>query len=478
VYCFGENKFDLKKVKYMTNINKDKYIQYIANKKIAILGYGINNRKLVDWLLRYKVKDITILDKSKNIKDKKNNVKFELGENYLDHLNKFQIIFRTPGIPYLHPKIQLARQSGVEISSQTNLFFKLCPGKIIGITGTKGKGTTATLVYNMLKKQSINSRRKFNAYLAGNMGIDPFEYLDDIKSCDWVVMELSSFQLQDMDISPHVAVILNITSDHLDYHKNNQEYIKAKSNIARYQRESDYLITCRDSLITSRLTGLSLSNHKYYFSTANKVNMGTYVDWKNMSIIYKKDREEEIIKISQIKLIGTHNLENVCASVTAAKIASVNNQYIRFVLESFSGNEHRLEFVDEVDGIGYYNDSASTNPDTTIAAIKSFDKPIVLIAGGSDKGLKFDGLKKVLDTLHIKKLILMGDTASVIGKMAHKDINIVIVNSMKQAIDRARRDLDDGDVVLLSPASASFGMFKNYQDRGKQFKKYIRLIRK
>lgn len=456
-------------------------IQNLVDKKIAVLGYGVNNQKLVSWFLKHGIKDITICDRNQDLKKLVQgkieiaDIKFQLGDKYLDGLSEFDIVFRTPGIPYLHTKIQQAQEDGVKISSQTKLFFEMCLGKIIGITGTKGKGTTATLIYKILELSFKDDNDKSKVYLAGNMGIDPFEFLDDIEANDWVVMELSSFQLQDMDISPQIAVVLNITSDHLDHHKNQQEYIDAKSNIVRHQTKDDYAIINQDYLTAFEFAVSSPTDNDYYFSTKKSVDLGTYVQINDQKIVFNGEQnKEEIIDISQIKLLGKHNLENICAATTVAKILDVDNKYIQQILKSFSGNEHRLEFVAEIDGVKYYNDSASTNPDTTRAAIESFTSPIILIAGGSDKGLDYSVLKNVLNKQKIKKIILMGETADKIKKVIEDDLDIVEVNDIKSAVNEAGKNLKKGDIVLLSPASASFGLFLNYQDRGNQFKSNIK----
>lgn len=455
-------------------------IQNIVNKKIAVLGYGVNNQRLVDWFLSHGILDITICDKNSKLEDniasevKKSGIKFKLGDDYLQGLDGFDIVFRTPGIAYLDPNIQQAQKNAVEISSQTKLFFDLCPGKIIGVTGTKGKGTTSTLIYKMLKEEFAKTAGSRKVYLAGNMGIDPFDFLDEIGQEDWVVMELSSFQLQDMRRSPNIAVVLNITSDHLDYHKDNEEYISAKANIVKYQTQEDSTVINQDYLTSFEFASFSPTSDDYYFSTKNSVDLGAYVDMMSKKIVFRgKDKEEKIIDINKIKLLGKHNLENVCAAICATKIVGVSNESIREILSSFSGNEHRLEFVSEIDGVKYYNDSASTNPDTTKAAILSFHKPIILIAGGSDKGLDYEKLKDVLMKNKIKKLVLMGETSEKIKPIVSHEVPVIKVDNMQEAVEEAKKEAVSGDVVLLSPASASFGIFANYQDRGKQFKEQV-----
>ncbi|MFH1188068.1 MAG: Mur ligase family protein, partial [bacterium] len=252
----------------MLNINS------LKNKKIAILGLGVNNEKLVDFLLKNNL-PITICDRDEN-KDIKlphyslnKLVRWKLGEKYLDDLEMFDIVFRSPGIPYLNPKIQKLKKQGVEISSQTKLFFELCPAMIIGVTGTKGKGTTSTLIFEILKKSGKN------VFLAGNIGEDPFSYLERLKETDIIVLELSSFQLQDLDRSPRIAVVLNITVDHLDHHKDREEYLEAKKSITKFQNKNDYVVVNADYSDSKNFSKLSKSKN-IYFSAKKKVSSGCY----------------------------------------------------------------------------------------------------------------------------------------------------------------------------------------------------------
>lgn len=449
-------------------------INELKKKKIAILGFGVNNQKLVDWMVRHNIEDITVCDRNKDLEILNSSIKTILGEKYLSKLDKFDVVFRTPGIPYFSKEIQKAIDKGVEIYSQTKLFFDLCPGKIIGVTGTKGKGTTATLIYRIL------SNRENNVYLAGNIGVDPFEYLDKIRKEDYVVVELSSFQLQDLHKGPHIAVVLNITSDHLDHHKNVDEYIQAKSSIVTKQKDGDYTVINYDYESSMEFASKNNLSYDYFFSVKEDICPGTFVS-KDQKIVFKglEGSGENIVDVKDIKLVGRHNLENVCAAITACKILGSKNEDIKKQIMDFEGNEHRLEFVAEKEGIKYFNDSASTNPDTTEAAIKSFDSPIVLIAGGSSKGLSYTKLGKEISKSNIKTIFLIGDTASEIRKsIKNKGIELIDTKKkMLEIVDIARKKAKKGDIVLLSPASASFGLFENYQDRGKQFKDAVKNIK-
>lgn len=479
-----------------------KKITELKTKKIGILGLGINNEKLVDFLLANNVQ-ITICDQDENknlrlpqyLRNKL--ISWRLGDNYLDNLTDFDLVFRSPGLPYLHPKLQQAKKKKVEISSQTKLFFELCPAKIIGVTGTKGKGTTATLIYEILKTGSKT------VFLAGNIGQDPFDFLSKLKPTDLVVLELSSFQLQDLDKSPQVAVVLNITVDHLDYHKDRAEYLQAKTAITKFQTINDQIILNADYKDVSGFGELSPSQN-WYFSTKNKVKQGCY--YKNGELYFKtKGTEYKICSKKIFKLKGYHNLENIAAAVLTAILQQVDVKSIKDVLRAFVGLEHHLEYAGKVKGVKYYNDSAATMPEATIAAIDSFDQPLILILGGSDKGADFGTLAQEIFDNKIKAVILVGQLAEKIlvtivdvGKtkfkkteiktftyqenlavkkfLNNRQSNLAIITGCQGMMDIVKissQIAKKGDVVLLSPACASFGMFKNAKERGELFKSEV-----
>lgn len=447
----------------------------IKNQKIGILGLGEENIALVRYLLKNGAKNITICDQKgreelSGIDDIEDRLAaWRLGPDYLENLKDFDLIFRTPGLPYLDPKIQKAKARGVEISSEIKLFFDHCPSPIIGITGTKGKGTTATLICEILKRAGKS------AYLAGNIGNAPIEFLDDLTADDIVVLELSSFQLQDLEKSPHLSVILNISSDHLDIHQTQEEYIEAKTNIVRHQTNKDFAVINADYL-TSFEFAAQTPAQVYYFSRRKSVDQGA---WVKNNIIYwrENDQDIEVAKTSELQLRGEHNLENICASVTAARLAGADIESISEVIKSFKGLEHRLELVAEIKGVKFYNDSFSTNPDTAIAAIKSFDEPIILIAGGSEKNADYKELGEIIASSSIKTLIAIGITGPRIKKAAEEaGANCKIIDTaqnLDEVMNIVKQEMKPSDVVLLSPASASFDWFKNYKDRGEQFKTKI-----
>jgi len=504
-------------------------IEQLKGKKVAILGVGMEGIALADFVVKYAT-DITLLDKlsegelkdrSKENRDEKlgkilsdSRFKKIFGPDYLNNLTDFEIIFRSPGIPYLLPEIQKAKEDGITISSQIKLFFDLCPCPIIGVTGTKGKGTTATLIFEMLKKSQIsnlksqtynskteklkNSRTKEyvgNIYLAGNIGEPAITLIDKLSKDDIVMLELSSFQLQDMEMSPHIAVVLNISSDHLDYHKDEAEYKESKINIVKYQNKDDYAVVNQDYLTSYQFTTETVSQ-VYYFSGKDSVDQGAFVrQIKNEKLKIKNkgtddlfevvlridDKEEIICRSDEIQLIGKHNLENIAAAAIAAKLTGADIESIKLAAKEFKGLPHRLELVAEIEGVKYYNDSFATSPGPTIAAIGSFKKPIHLILGGSSKGADFSEIADLISQSNIASVNLIGAEATRIKKAIEEseydkelsNLSGDINNVVKEVAGKAKL----GDVVLFSPACASFDMFKNYKDRGEKFKQAVQLLK-
>lgn len=423
-------------------------------KKIAVLGLGIEGKDAINFLLK-KGASVTLLDKkSESDLDfegvEKENVKIVTGAGYLkDGLVNFDVIVRSPGVYRYIPEIVEAEKNGSKITSGIKIFFDECPGRIIGVTGTKGKGTTSTLIYDILKAAGRDT------YLSGNIGKPSLELLPKLTKDSWVVMELSSFQLFDMSKSPHIAVVLNITLDHMDWHKDREEYVKAKENIVKFQRKDDYAVL-NEEYETPRSFEKAAKGKVVYYSK------------KNMNEKYKND----------LLLRGEHNLENIAAAVAATKCAGVSDDLTLPVVRGFKGLEHRLELVGNFDGISYYNDSFATGPQPTIAAIKSFREPVTLILGGSDKGLDYTELREVItDKENVKNLILIGDMGEKIGKgIFGKSIISLGKAAMADIVGKAKEITPKGGVVILSPAAASFDMFKNYKERGNQFKNAVKSL--
>ena len=461
---------------------KNLKLKNLQNQKVGILGLGEENIALAYFLVAQGI-DITICDQKsreelgqyyEKMENLSSQVQFQLGANYLENLEKFNIIFRTPGLPYLNSKIQKAKNVGVIISSEIKLFFDLCPCPIVGVTGTKGKGTTTTLIAEILKWKSEIRNPKSEIYLGGNIGTSPISFLEKLTSDDIVVLELSSFQLQDMERSPHIAVVLDIKIDHLDYHQSRTEYIESKINIVKYQTKNDFTVVNADYLTSFEFGAESLSK-TYWFSRRKSVDEGCFVK-ENQIVLRINNEDIPICKTDEIILKGEHNLENICAAVTASKLAGADSESIKTVVKSFKGLEHRLEFVRNFNEINFYNDSFSTTPDTTIAAIKSFKTPIILLVGGSEKNADYSELGQTIKNSTVKNIISIGQTAPKIIKAIGENHVIKITDnilSMEEAVKLALELGQKNDVVILSPASASFDRYKNYKERGEIFKKVV-----
>ncbi|HUX35491.1 MAG TPA: UDP-N-acetylmuramoyl-L-alanine--D-glutamate ligase [Candidatus Paceibacterota bacterium] len=430
--------------------------------KIAILGFAREGHSVLNFLKKdgaFKNAEIWILDENPKI-EVPVGLNSATGAGYLKNLSRFDIIFRTPGIPYLLPEIQKVKNSGVKISSATNLFLERCPGTIIGITGTKGKGTVSTLLYEILKACPGYSRRVF---LAGNIGKPALDVLPKMDKKSIAIFELSSFQLQDIKISPSVAVVLDIFPDHLDAHKSLNEYYEAKTNIARYQKNGDR---------TFFFKNIPLSRKVAAKGKGRKIG----VDEKTFKIFSPDD----------ILIRGSHNFKNAVMAAEIAKSLGVPEKIIARTVRGFRGTEHRLEFVRALSKNGkkicFYNDSASTNPQTAAAAINAFpDEEKILIAGGQDKNLDYKPLAEALksDSRRAKTelVILFGENKNKIKAAIKKSgIKTKIAAGLKDSVDiayKAAREFPFPSLILFSPAATSFDMFKNYSDRGEKFKKIV-----
>ena len=408
-------------------------IPALHNKKVAVVGMGTNNRKLADYL-------------------KKQGVNFEVIENWknpnelIGKLDNFDVIFRTPGLPYLSKAVQQAKARGVEISSQTKLFFELCPAPIIGVTGTKGKGTTSSLIAKIL--EAAGKR----VWLGGNIGKDPFGFLEQISTTDIVVLELSSFQLQDLEQSPHIAVVLDITSDHLNHHGSVEEYTDAKTSILKYQTEKDFAILYKSLPQTLQNLG---AGKKIFFTSSEASEYAT-------------------------KLLGQHNRENIAAAVVCAKLLEIDEEAIKQAVAVFEALPHRLKMIRQVNAITYIDDAYSTNIGPAEAAIRAMNGPTILIVGGYDKGLDFSSLgKTIAESKNIKVLVVIGIVAQKILDASKGFTGKILTGAknMPEILQQAQSMAQPGDTILFSPATSSFDMFKNETDRGDQFVKEVQSIK-
>lgn len=452
------------------------YFNDIKDKKIAIVGYGISNSALLEFLSTSEAK-ISLFDASSNIKTdeiqskyQNKNIDFYFGTNYLSYLNGFDIIFRTPVMRPDIPEFIQEKIAGAIITSEIELFFELCPCEIIAVTGSDGKTTTTTLIHHLL------SNNGYTCWLGGNIGTPLINKLNTISVNDKVVLELSSFQLMTMNVSPNIAVVLNITPNHLDIHTSMDEYIQAKKNIFKYQSHTNRVIFNLDCELCASFIPECHSNVLVYSLHPIKEN-GFFVE--NNEIFYLNDNQKQgIMSTKEIRLLGLHNLQNFMAAI-AATIDYVNIDTIKHVANTFNGVEHRMEYVTTKNEISFYNDSIGSSPNRTMAGLQLFDKKVILIAGGYDKNLSYTELGKTI-LEKVKRLILIGQTASKINEAVQKSCNnpqipidIVFCNTLEDAVYEAYNAALEGDKIVLSPASASFDMFKNFEERGNAYKSII-----
>ena len=462
--------------------------------KIAVVGYGVEGKAMLKFLIDNRYGDVTICDKRVRLGSKMpGGVSVQLGEHYLDGLEEFDVVFRSPGVPHHHPEIAKARAMEKEVTSPTQFFLDHCPCTVVGVTGTKGKGTTSTLIYKILKAGFGKGKKARKVYLGGNIGNPPIEFLDSLKGNDVVVLELSCFQLGDLKKSPAVAVLLNTTIDHLDYYPDVGKYMRAKELILEHQDKNDLAILNKDYEYVKYYSPLVKGRLAYVSPKGEKLKEGCYVEGGKV-MFASGDKAKKVCLVKDIALIGSHNLENVCPAVLAGKEFGVKNSVIRKIVKKFKGLPHRLERVRKVKGVSFYNDSFSTNPFTSMAAVDSFDKPTCLIAGGYDKGLKYnDWARKILTRPSLETVVLMGDTTKKmlhaldkardqLGRASSRDgleatpTKIIERKDLKSAVAAAFKVSKKGGVVVMSPAAASFDQFKNYKERGEKFGELVKSL--
>lgn len=446
------------------NSKLDEFNKRLLNGKVAIIGLGVSNLPLLDYLYNLGCKDVVLFnDKEISVDVSKYGYQVYEGDGYLEHLVGFDIIFRAPGCLPSQEELVREKEKGAYITTEVEEVLKLSPAKTIGVTGSDGKTTTTTLIDLVLRSNG------YKTYLGGNIGVPLFTKIGEMTKDDVVILELSSFQLMDMDVSPDIAVITNISPNHLDKHKDYQEYIDAKKCIFK-NNDNGILVLNHDNEITSKFTS---SREIRYFSRYEETN-AFYV--MNGMICYKG---KEVFDTKKLHIRGVHNHENICACMSAV-IDMVDMEKSFQAISEFKGVEHRLEFVREVDGVKWYNDSVSSSPTRTIAGLNSYSERIVLIAGGYDKNLDYTPLARpILDK--VSKLILFGATKNkiyqaVMKEKSSEDIEIYVENSLDDVVNRAKEVAVPGEVVLFSPASASFDLFNNFADRGDKFKEKVRRL--
>ena len=444
------------------------YFAGLKGKKIAVLGLGVSNRPLVRLLLEHGC-SVVGCDKTPREKLDEEVLELEkagcclhLGDGYLDNLDA-DIAFRTPGMHPDIPGIAALREKGALVTSEMEVFFEVCPCKLLAVTGSDGKTTTTSLIAAMLKAEGRT------VWLGGNIGTPLLPLCPQIKETDIAVVELSSFQLMDMRTSPSVALVTNLSPNHLDVHKDMDEYVQSKKNIFRYQRQGDILIVNGDNEITNTFVGPGAT---YQFSSQGKP---ARVRLEN-GIIYRNGAA--VLEAGDILLPGAHNIENYMAAIGVVEDL-VSDETIRQVAKTFGGVEHRIELVRIKDGVRYYNDSIASSPSRTVAGLRCFPEKVLLIAGGYDKQISYDDLAPEI-CKHVKKLYLNGATAQKIRNSVEDcpdyipgHPEMVDCGDFTAAVKAAAREAGPGDVVLMSPASAAFDQFKNFMVRGECFKKII-----
>lgn len=459
----------------MMNQKLENFKNEINGTKVRVIGIGISNIPLIKYLVKLGA-EVTACDRrdAEKLGDVYGElyalgVKMCLGDSYLENITE-PIVFKTPGMRFDVPELVKARENGSKVISEMELFFDLCPSHITAVTGSDGKTTTTTLIYKMLTEQG------YKTWLGGNIGNPLLTEVENMKPEDKVVLELSSFQLHTMHKSPDIAVITNISPNHLDMHKDYQEYIDAKKNIMRYQPRSGRLVVNFDNDVT-RGIGSESECETLYFSRKSE----TDVCLKD-NIIYRCGRA--VLNIDTIKIPGMHNVENYMAAIAAVG-DMVDEHTIRDIARTFGGVEHRIELVRELDGVKYYNSSIDSSPNRTKNTLSVFPDKVIMISGGKDKGIPYDELGAVIAE-HVKTLILIGATADKIEKSLKDEINrsgngkdteVIRVSEYTDAVNTARARAKSGDVVVLSPASTSFDMFRNFEERGHLFKKLVNELR-
>jgi UDP-N-acetylmuramoylalanine--D-glutamate ligase len=455
----------------------DIFFQNVKDKKVAFIGMGVTNLNCIKMFLNKGV-DCTVCDKKspEQLGEeygvlKEMGAKFILGEDYLESLKDFDIVFRTPGMYYNNPTLTELRKRGVVITSEMETFFELCPCKVYGITGSDGKTTTTTIISEFLSAEGKV------VYKGGNIGRALLPIVEEINYDDVAVVELSSFQLLSMRESPDVAVITNVAPNHLDVHGTMDEYIDAKKNLIAHQNAFSKTVLNLDNDITNSLSDM-VRGKLVKFSRTQPVECGAFLDSDGYLCYNDYGTITKIMHKDQIRIPGIHNVENYLTAISAVW-GEVSIENMVHVAETFNGVEHRIEFVRELDGVKYYNDSIATSPTRVLAGLNSFNQKLIVIAGGYDKKIPFEPLAKPVNA-KVKDIILLGVTADKIEKAVTEceeyktsGLRVHRVSTLEEAVAKAREIAQVGDVVTLSPACASFDQYPNFEKRGEHYKSIV-----
>ena len=451
------------------------YLVGLKGKRVAVIGIGVSNTPLVKMLLRAGI-SVTACDKRSKesfagLAEELESLgaKLKLGPDYLQDLD-FEVIFRTPGMRPDLPELVAALQRGAILTSEMEVFFQVCPCRTIAVTGSDGKTTTTTIIAELLKAAGQT------VYVGGNIGKPLLPDVDGMEPGDVAVLELSSFQLMTMDRSPDIAVVTNLAPNHLDVHKSMEEYVDSKKNIFLHQGPEGLLVLNQDNEIT-RGFAPDAPGHVTFFSRRQELEKGVFLK-DGVIWVRNEMHERPVLPVADILLPGDHNVENYMAAI-AALDGLIPDHVIREFAAKFAGVEHRIELVRTLNGVKYYNDSIASSPSRTIAGLRSFQQKVILIAGGYDKHIPFDVLGPEI-TAHVKELFLTGDTSAKIRAAVEgapdynpQQLPITVIDDFDQAVLAAHKAARPGDVVILSPACASFDKFKNFMERGAAFKKII-----
>lgn len=451
----------------------EQYLNEISGQRIGVIGAGVSNVPLVS-MLREAGLSVTVHDRKTETELgeiyktlQAHGAEFSLGEHYLDTLDE-QVVFRTPGLHPNHPALEQVRAHGGEVTSEMELFFRVCPCRIIGITGSDGKTTTTTLTYEFLKHAG------YTCHLGGNIGTPLLPEVSKMQPDDLAIVELSSFQLMGMQYSPDIAAITNLTPNHLDYHKNFAEYVTAKTSIFTHQKAGARLVLNSDDRET-RMLDIPGEHRILTCSKMVKPDNGVYLR-EGTIYIAEDGKDRALMKAADIRIPGAHNVSNVMMAAAIVQGLCEDSDIVE-VSKTFAGVEHRIEFVRSVGGVSYYNDSIASSPTRTIAGLNAFAQKVILIAGGYDKHIPYDVLGKPICD-HVKALLLVGATAPKIRACveqaeALEKPQIFDLADLAAAVAKAHVLAESGDIVIMSPASASFDCFQNFAERGNCFKALV-----